>query len=89
MDNLDPDLKAVFDKLGLSEQQLRDKETAQFIYNFIEEHGGLEAVKEETRQQQQQQRPTGPRATIAPPPPPPAFAPATHYPPTNTAQGGK
>lgn len=84
MDNLDPDLKALFDKLGISEQQLQDKETAQFIYNFIEEHGGLEVLKEETRQQQQ--RPSAPRA--GPVPLPPAPASAVHYPQNTTPQSG-
>ena len=45
MNNLDPNLKQLFDKAGLSESQLNDKETANFIYDFIEQHGGIEAVK--------------------------------------------
>jgi len=68
MDNLDPDLKDVFDKLGLSEKELReDKDTAQFIYDFIEKHGGIEAVKEQTRLQAQPMVNTRP---VAPPQPP-------------------
>ena len=48
MDQIDPDLKALFNRVGISEEQLRDKETATFIYDFIEKHGGVEAVKQET-----------------------------------------
>jgi hypothetical protein len=46
-DNLDPDIKALFDKAGVSENELKNKHTAAFIYDFIEQHGGLEAIKKE------------------------------------------
>lgn len=47
MNNLDPSLRKLFDSIGISENQLQDKETAKFIYDFIDKHGGLEAVKAE------------------------------------------
>ena len=47
MDNLDPSLKALFDQVGISTSQLQDKETANFIYDFIEQNGGIEALKKE------------------------------------------
>lgn len=47
MDNLDPSLKTLFSDIGLSQDQLQDKETATFIYDFIEQHGGVEALKRE------------------------------------------
>ena len=45
MNNLDPDLKALFDQAGISDDQLTDINTATFIYDFIEEQGGMEAIK--------------------------------------------
>jgi len=49
MDQMDPDLKALFNRVGISEEQLRDKDTANFIYDFIENHGGVNAVKSEKK----------------------------------------
>uniref|UniRef100_A0A8C8RLE1 Actin nucleation-promoting factor WAS n=1 Tax=Pelusios castaneus TaxID=367368 RepID=A0A8C8RLE1_9SAUR len=60
VNNLDPDLKTLFSRAGISEAQLTDAETSKIIYDFIEGQGGLEAVKEELRRQDP-----------APPPPPP------------------
>ncbi|KAF3859591.1 hypothetical protein F7725_021990 [Dissostichus mawsoni] len=57
LNNLDPELKNLFDMCGISEAQLKDKETSKVIYDFIEKKGGVEAVKNELRRQ-------------APPPPP-------------------
>ncbi|XP_045080046.1 uncharacterized protein LOC123492114 [Coregonus clupeaformis] len=62
LNNLDPELKNLFDMCGISEAQLKDKETSKVIYDFIEMKGGVEAVKEELHRQ-------------APPPPPPPRAP--------------
>lgn len=36
---------------GISEAQLKDKETSKDIYEFIEKRGGVEAVKSELRRQ--------------------------------------
>ena len=44
--NLDPSLKSLFDEAGVSASQLQDKETANFIYDFIEQYGGIDTVKE-------------------------------------------
>lgn len=51
MNNLDPELKNLFDMCGISEAQLKDKETSKVIYDFIEKKGGVEAVKIELRRQ--------------------------------------
>lgn len=51
MNNLDPELKNLFDLCGISEAQLKDKETSKVIYDFIEKKGGVEAVKNELRRQ--------------------------------------
>ena len=56
MNQVDPSLKALFDQIGISESQLQDKETANFIYDFIESKGGLDAIKAE----QQNTRPLPP-----------------------------
>ncbi|NP_956232.1 WASP actin nucleation promoting factor b [Danio rerio] len=63
--NLDPDLKKLFNIAGISDAQLADKETSKLIYDFIEQSGGLDAVKEGMRKQV----PGGPRSAPAPPPP--------------------
>ncbi|KAM9475267.1 WASP actin nucleation promoting factor b [Clarias gariepinus] len=71
--NLDPDLKKLFSCAGISEDQLTDKETSKLIYDFIEQSGGLDAVKEEMRKQDAM----GPPSRSAPPVPggPPAAPP--------------
>lgn len=48
---MDPELKNLFDMCGISEAQLKDKETSKVIYDFIEKKGGVEAVKKELRRQ--------------------------------------
>lgn len=45
MNEVDPALKSLFSDAGVSDHQLKDKETAQFIYDFIEKRGGVDAVK--------------------------------------------
>uniref|UniRef100_A0A8C2STW4 WASP actin nucleation promoting factor n=1 Tax=Coturnix japonica TaxID=93934 RepID=A0A8C2STW4_COTJA len=67
---LDPDLRALFARAGISEAQLADAETSRLIYDFIEGQGGLQAVKEEMRRQ----APQG-RGGTPPPPPPPSGPP--------------
>ncbi|TNN75464.1 Neural Wiskott-Aldrich syndrome protein [Liparis tanakae] len=54
LNNLDPELKHLFDMCGISEDQLKDKETSKVIYDFIEKKGGVEAVKNELRRQAMQ-----------------------------------
>ncbi|KAJ8265922.1 hypothetical protein COCON_G00150210 [Conger conger] len=68
--NLDPDLKKLFSSAGISEDQLTDAETSKLIYDFIENSGGLEAVKQEMRKQDS-----------AGPPPRPSGHPARGLPP--------
>ena len=45
MNNMDPDVKELFTSAGITEKDMQDQEKAQFIYDFIEQRGGLEAVK--------------------------------------------
>ncbi|XP_059488828.1 actin nucleation-promoting factor WASL-like [Neocloeon triangulifer] len=81
MDNVaDPQLKQFFDKAGVKECQLRDPQTREFIYDFISQHGGIQAVKEEVVEVAQGPPPPVPVRTAlsqpvelkrgAPPPPP-------------------
>lgn len=86
LDNVeDPQLKMFFDKAGVSDSQLQDRETREFIYDFINRHGGMDAVKDEVVCPQAPQPPVGPppvparsapvgnfhyQARSAPPPPP-------------------
>ncbi|KAL7288564.1 hypothetical protein TKK_0017305 [Trichogramma kaykai] len=44
---VDPELKAFFDKVGISDTHLENRETRDFIYDFIERYGGMNAVKKE------------------------------------------
>ena len=45
MNDLDPDVKYLFDTVGITESHLQDGDTAAFIYEFIEKHGGVDALK--------------------------------------------
>ncbi|XP_043565079.1 WASP like actin nucleation promoting factor a isoform X2 [Chiloscyllium plagiosum] len=71
LNNLDPELKHLFDMCGISESQLKDKETSKIIYDFIEKKGGVEAVKNELRRQAPPPPPPPPSRGGPPPPPPP------------------
>lgn len=37
----------MFDTIGVTENQLQDEETSQFIYDFVEQHGGIEKATKE------------------------------------------
>ncbi|KAJ0012459.1 hypothetical protein NQD34_016793, partial [Periophthalmus magnuspinnatus] len=75
LNNLDPELKNLFDMCGISETDLKDKETSKVIYDFIEKKGGVEAVKNELRRQAMVPcLPSSPHPCLSahgPPPPPP------------------
>ncbi|XP_060108438.1 actin nucleation-promoting factor WAS [Heteronotia binoei] len=74
LNNLDPDLKTLFARAGISEAQLTDAETSKIIYDFIEGQGGLEAVKEELRRQGPTHPPPPPPNRSGPLPPPPGHS---------------
>ncbi|MGH0134454.1 UNVERIFIED_CONTAM: hypothetical protein FKN15_013542 [Acipenser sinensis] len=59
VNNMDPDLKSLFSKAGISDDQLADAETSKLIHDFIEQSGGLEAVKEEMRRQDEEEEDRG------------------------------
>ena len=58
--NVDPDMKELFDMVGVKDDT--DKETIDFIYDFVNKSGGIEAVREEIKKE----RPL--------PPPPPSVS---------------
>ena len=60
-DNVDPQWKKLLDTVGVSDEQLQDQNTAKFIYDFVEQHGGIQ----EANRQLEATR------NAAPPPPPP------------------
>ena len=60
--NIPPEWKALFDKAGVTKEQLENKETAKFIVDFVQSKGGPQA-----------KAPPAPARTIRGPPPiPPA-----------------
>ncbi|XP_036316487.1 wiskott-Aldrich syndrome protein [Pipistrellus kuhlii] len=72
VNNLDPDLRSLFSRAGISEAQLTDAETSKLIYDFIEDQGGLEAVRQEMRRQDPLPPPPPPSRGGTQPPRPPA-----------------
>ena len=52
LENVDPKLQQFFSKAGVSEKELADKETREFIYDFIDKHGGVEAALKEVERKQ-------------------------------------
>ncbi|XP_071155117.1 actin nucleation-promoting factor WASL-like isoform X3 [Mytilus edulis] len=49
MNNLDNDMKSLFQQVGISDTTDMDKETVDFIYDFVEQHGGIEKIREEIK----------------------------------------
>ena len=45
MTKIDPDIKGLLDKAGVSASEFEDTDTANFIYDFINKNGGIDAVK--------------------------------------------
>ncbi|XP_067685165.1 actin nucleation-promoting factor WASL-like isoform X1 [Haliotis asinina] len=66
MNNLEPDMKMLFQSVGIKPEDQVDKETLNFIYDFVEKNGGIEAVRKEMAGRP---APPPPPASVAPPPP--------------------
>ena len=100
--NVDPQWKKLLDTVGVSDEQLQDQNTAKFIYDFVEKHGGiqeanrqLEAIKNAPPPPPPGRSGRGTRggaprggARGAPPPPPPPSAPSRGGPPPPPGRGG-
>ena len=103
LENVDPNLKKFFHKAGVDEKALQDKDTRDFIYDFIDKHGGVEAALREVNSQEEIHNaanvpPPPPRnqgsvaARPAPPsraPPPPRSTPSHKAPPPPAPTSGK
>ena len=50
MNNLDSDMKSLFEQVGINNTTDIDKDTVEFIYDFVEQHGGIQKIKEEMKQ---------------------------------------
>ena len=47
MDRLDDDMKALLKEIGIIEKSQVDNDTMEFIYDFVDRHGGANAVRED------------------------------------------
>ena len=81
LENVDPNLKKFFHKAGVDERALQDKDTRDFIYDFIDKHGGVEAALREVNSQEEIHHavppppPRNPVTQTSSRPPPPSRAP--------------
>ncbi|CAL1297234.1 unnamed protein product [Larinioides sclopetarius] len=95
VDSVDQELKDFFNLAGVSDKDLNDCETRTFIYDFINNHGGVEKAKQEIAMTASpppvpvRDLPQTPRSTTRgttrsaapPPPPPPPSVPPVSQPP--------
>ncbi|GFS90569.1 wiskott-Aldrich syndrome protein [Trichonephila clavipes] len=100
IESVDQELQDFFNLAGVSEKDLKDCETRTFIYDFINNHGGVEKAKQEIAQKAApppvpvRDIPQTPRNTRGatrsaappPPPPPPSVPPVSHPPAMNTSK---
>jgi len=70
MNNVDPSVKELFASAGVTEKDMEDEETVKFIYDFIEQKGGIDAVKKDQENRKSRRPPPMPPTHGAPPPPP-------------------
>lgn len=68
----DPSLQIfLLEKVGVSDHQLQDEKLRKFIYNFIEDHGGMNAIREDiSAPNLKTQPPAVPQRQECPPPVP-------------------
>ncbi|OWF35295.1 Wiskott-Aldrich syndrome protein [Mizuhopecten yessoensis] len=93
MNNLEPDMKGLFESVGIDENEVVDKETVDFIYDFVEQHGGIDAVKAEMASRPPPDAPSAAPPAVPPqrtagraPPPPSRPGPAAPPPPSRAHQ---
>ncbi|XP_059049282.1 actin nucleation-promoting factor WASL-like [Achroia grisella] len=77
------EMRSFLSMAGVSESQLQDHATRQFIYDFIHTHGGVDAVKEEIHETKHPKKASSPprRVSGAGVPPLPARGPPPSQPP--------
>ncbi|XP_042867999.1 neural Wiskott-Aldrich syndrome protein-like isoform X2 [Penaeus japonicus] len=76
--NMDEKLQGFFNMVGVSQQHLSDTRTREFIYDFIERHGGVEKAMQETQRYSTSPNPLGvPEVSHMPPPPANTLSPPT------------
>ncbi|XP_050696454.1 actin nucleation-promoting factor WASL-like isoform X2 [Eriocheir sinensis] len=81
--NMDDKLEGFFNMVGVSQKQLSDSRTREFIYDFIEKNGGVEKAIQETQRHSSRGSPPPPiipssamlppppaKSSVPPPPPP-------------------
>ncbi|XP_052737393.1 actin nucleation-promoting factor WASL isoform X1 [Bicyclus anynana] len=73
------EMRSFFSKAGITEVQLKDHATRQFIYDFINKNGGMDAVKEELHDAPKANE--SPRGAMPPPPPAPPVPSRAPHPP--------
>jgi len=77
-----PELRDLFKQVGISESPLKeDKEMSKFVMDFLDERGGLDAVKREREREKARPPPAPPAISSLPPsqpPPPPALSYSAH-----------
>ncbi|XP_033211048.1 neural Wiskott-Aldrich syndrome protein-like isoform X2 [Belonocnema kinseyi] len=74
LESIDPQLKEVFNTAGVSDNQLKNPEMREFIYDFIDNHGGVQAFLKESallNVQRSNSKDSKPQSTLEPPPPVP------------------
>ncbi|EFX81546.1 hypothetical protein DAPPUDRAFT_50104 [Daphnia pulex] len=86
LDNVDPNLLKFFARAGISENHLKDKATREFIYDFIDKHGGKEAAIPPPQRAPPPKM--APINNVAPPPPPVGAPPPPPPPPPPPSFGG-
>ncbi|CAL1534562.1 unnamed protein product, partial [Lymnaea stagnalis] len=82
MNNLEPEMRNLFQSVGIAQDQEVDKETVDFIYDFVEKHGGMDAVKKEFGGSKSMPPPPPPGSRMNAPPPPPNRTPGPPPPPS-------
>ncbi len=60
--NVDPQWRKLLDTVGVTNEQLKDQNTATFIYDFVEKHGGIQEANRQLEEANKMNQ--------TPPPPP-------------------
>ena len=67
--NIDPQWRKLLDTVGVTDAQLEDKNTANFIYDFVEKHGGIQEANRQLEAASKKGGPPPPPSRHGPPPP--------------------